>query len=173
MKETNRNSLLFDTVYPLKSVANVDYQYRSTATNVESSTAGIFTLSADTNATWNYSGALSFVEERELIITPEEDFIDTLSLGTWVSSTTGGAHRQRVCCFLTTLSAGDYIKIGATTVLVKEVVSDTVLNYLPTSTLSTGASNAVLSYRRPNTIIWQTRCYCDSDRFYFNSRYGH
>jgi len=138
MKETNRNSLLFDTVYPLKSVANVDYQYRSTATNVESSTAGIFTLSADTNATWNYSGALSFVEERELIITPEEDFIDTLSLGTWVSSTTG-VLTASASAFLTTLSAGDYIKIGATTVLVKEVVSDTVLNYLPTSTLSTGA----------------------------------
>ena len=139
LKESNRNSLIFNTEYPLKSVANVEYQYRTTATNIVVSTAGGFTLAAETGAAWPYTGALSFVEEREVIITPKEDFIDTTSLGTYGSADSAGLLTATGSTFLSTLSAGDYIRINATKVLVKEVLSDTTLKYLPAAAITTGA----------------------------------
>lgn len=154
LKETNRNSLILNTEKPLRTAANVEYKFRTTDI-VPVSTAGQLSVIAETNAVWPYSGQLTTFEERELIITPEDNLIDTTTIATTSSynanTINGGTG------FIAALDSGDYIYVsdGASNnaiLRVTSINSDVGLSYAPTGALSSWSGSITISRCYPKGI---------------------
>ena len=143
LKETNRNSLVLNTEKPLKTAANVEYKFRTTDI-VTVSTAGQLSVQAETDAVWPYSGQLTTFEERELIIIPEDNLIDTTVIAT--TNTYSSDRIEGGTGFITALDSGDYIYVadGANNAVLRvtSIQSDSVLDFAPADALS-GLSGAI------------------------------
>ena len=145
LKETQQNSILFDTKYPAKSMDNLRYKYRSSVTGRTvgaSASATQLTVAAESGAVWPYSGELSFAEKKELIVVPDDTLIIDPAIegaaSTANNTTVTGANTN----FVADLKEGDHIQIGSDVARVTRIDSATQLQYIPTGRLN-GLSGAI------------------------------
>lgn len=140
LKETNKNSLVFDIGQPISSISGIRYRYRTSKEAVPIAANGIIEVTADSGAEWPYAGSLTSTEENELIILPEADLISANSLAGSVAATNTTITGTSTF-FTTDLEVGDYIRVGSNNVLITSITSDTSATYLPEGGLD-GVSGA-------------------------------
>lgn len=135
LQETNRHSLLFNTRLPAKSVSIKTFNFRSEKTGTVATT-GQVQLTAPTNSDWPYSGALSFTERRDLIITPEENLISDTNLGT--ANVSGNTVTGSSTSFLTDFVVGDYFISDSNIRQITSIANNTSMSFRGSSLTLTG-----------------------------------
>lgn len=167
LEDTTSSNLLFYAGSPaVKQVSNVSYIYR-TSSEVQLGTDGTFTVALSSGGTesFPYTGQLSAIQERDVVITPKETISASSNLSGTISVTSGSSTATVSGSIATTieLQAGDYIEVGSSGIVqILEVQSNSVviLSQAATFTASTTykrvfpANVAIpFEYRANRTII--------------------
>ena len=130
--DSNNDTLVFDVKSPVKSFSNYSYIYRQIQGALTVATDGTISITSDGGtAVFPYIGALSDVEENDLIIIPESDIVASTQDYTGVSISTVTSvdpSEFGANCYTITVSAstptasftsafeeGDWIQDGAQT----------------------------------------------------------
>lgn len=160
LHDTHKSTILFDQVKSFKSVSNVRYMYRTITQDVVVSSSGTASIQKQASAEWPYVGTLSYDEERELIIVPQEDMISTVSLGTGSSvssyNDTIGLLTATGSSFTSKLKSGDYIFVAGTdngVVRVESVVDDTNLRFSPKTLTGTVSGESIYKVYPKNVPV--------------------
>jgi Domain of unknown function (DUF4815) len=133
LKEIQNDSLVFKSgVQSIRNTNNVIYIYRTIdQTTTVANTTGLMSksIAANPNETYPYSPTLSDADMRDLYVVPtSNNLVAYTALGGTVNVFTNSANLHGVgTSFLSTLQAGDYVKVtgGSSENNVKKVVSVT------------------------------------------------
>jgi len=115
-----------------------------------------------TNAEWPYVGTLSFDQQKELMIVPEEDLISITSLGTAASVSVGSntvsysTLNTTGSTFTSTLRAGDHVYVNGANngfIRVESVESDTQIRFVPKDALETVTGSESVFKAYPKNVV--------------------
>lgn len=112
------DSNLSGTIFPvgtsaIKNANNITYIYRTLVqSGVQVNANGVITLSVGANESFPYTGTLSDIQKRAIVVTPLANAVSNVSLSGTVT-TSGNTITGTSTAFTTQLAVGDYIKIGA------------------------------------------------------------
>lgn len=140
IKDNNSSSLIFYAGRPAVNEASaVSYIYRTT-NDQTLTTAGkiIFSVPSAGSETFPYTGQLSTVQERDVIIVPLVSVQSASALtGTVTCTSTSTAVTGSTTLFNTELQAGDFIKVNADSIgQVKSIANNTALTLVSNATSS-------------------------------------
>ena len=151
IKDPQINSLIIDTGKPLSSASNLNYKYRTLKTNQSTNTAGIISIQKDTGSVWPYAGVLTSTEEKEIIIIPEDNLINTANISGSASGS-GTTLTGTATDFVSELESGDYLYINSSIVRVTGITNSTSLEYSPSGTISSSNAAIVLPANIPVSL---------------------
>lgn len=120
LEDASGSSLLYSSVPAMKSVNNISYTYRTVNESETANTAGFIELNLGAGEFFPYTGALSDLSKRELLVIPKANYqAGAVAAGT-ISLGSGGTSNVNVAGaggtnFLTTFSAGDFVKFANST----------------------------------------------------------
>lgn len=157
LKDNNLSSLLYYAGVPaVKTANNLSYIYRTISNTFSLATNGVISFSVTGGETFPYTGGstLSTAQERDIIVVPlanaqlAANITGTISCNTTSSQVNGAA-----TAFLTELVAGDFLKIGGSSVVqVNNVVNNTVL-FVRSNPTAAASANAAAVYFPQNVPI--------------------
>lgn len=149
LEDAAGTSLLYSSVPAMKSVSNISYTYRTVDESETANTTGYIELNLGANENFPYSGALSSVAEKELLVIPKANYqaleVAAGVISIYSNTTVLGAGGTN---FLQVFNAGDFVKFanstGGTTVIgqVAQVTgaSSMILTANATATYSGGTA---------------------------------
>lgn len=124
------SSLIFNAGQnAVKSIKNVSYIYRTKSPQTLQST-GVIAINAPAGATFPYSGTLSSISERDILVIPSTSVDTSSSLtGTVNTATTSNVIVGTSTTFTSDLLSGDYIKFADGSVgQISSISNNTILN---------------------------------------------
>ncbi len=149
--DSGESGLLFKPVNAIKSANNITYTYRTLDQSKIANTTGYITITPGASEYYPYSGTLSTIEKRDLIVIPLADYQAGANAPGIVSVTSGSANvtGSGSMNFINNFKPGDFIKFANSTAnsvgQIKQIVNTTLLT-LSSSAPTTISGNAVLYF---------------------------
>ena len=160
--DSGESALLFKPVNAIKSANNITYTYRTIDQSKTANTAGYVTLTPGANENYPYTGTLSTIEKRDLLIVPLSDYQASANAPGSITITSGSANvtGSGSTNFINAFKPGDFVKFANSTSnevkQIKQIVNTTLIT-LTSSATATRTGNAVLYFPKNIPISLTSR----------------
>ena len=170
LEDATGSSLLYSSVPAMKSVSNISYTYRTVNETETANTTGFIELNLGAGEYFPYSGALSDVAAKDILVIPKANYQATDAaagvISIYSNTTVIGAGGTN---FLNVYSAGDFVKFanstGGTTVIAQVAqvtgASSMILTAAATATYSGGTSTLYFPANVPISLTGKATRYAN------------
>lgn len=149
--DSGESGLLFKPVNAIKSANNITYTYRTIDQAKVANTTGYITITPGASEYYPYTGTLSTIEKRDLIVIPLNDYQAGANAPGTIATTSGSANvvGSGSMNFINGFKPGDFVKFANSTASnigqVKQIVNTTLMT-LQSNAPTTITGNAVLYF---------------------------
>lgn len=160
--DSSESGLLYKPVNAIKSANNITYTYRTIDQAKLANTTGYITITPGASEKFPYTGVLNSIEERDILITPLDDYQASANAPGGITVTSGSANvtASGSMNFVNNFKAGDFVKFANSTASVigsvLQVVNTTLITLTANATSSI-TGNAVLYFPKNLPISLNSR----------------